>query len=113
MRRSIILFLVLLASVWLGLRLNEEPGYLLLAYKHWVIEMPLWFCIVLLFVLFILFYLFLRIVHFFGLSGSRIKNWLHDREKQKALTLTTQGLIEFTEGQWAVAEKHLVKAANN
>lgn len=113
MKRLLILFLVLLISVWLGLRISEDPGYVLFSYKHWLIEMPLWFGIIAILVVFGGFYLLLRTSTYVGQSIPRTHAWFSRRKTRRALTLTTKGLIEFTEGEWGTAEKHLIKAASN
>ena len=42
--RGLIIFLVLLvASVWLGMEVGRHPGYLLVVYQPWMVQMPIWF----------------------------------------------------------------------
>ena len=42
MKRLIIYLIILVAAVWLGLKIAEDPGYALFAYQRWTVEMPLW-----------------------------------------------------------------------
>lgn len=46
MIRILIIFIVLLASVWLGIQLNRDPGYILIAINQWTIETTLWVAII-------------------------------------------------------------------
>nr|WP_019218081.1 hypothetical protein [Legionella tunisiensis] len=41
MIRVLMIFLLLLASVYLGIQLNRDPGYLLIAINHWTVETTL------------------------------------------------------------------------
>ena len=40
------LLIILIASVWLGLQIAEDPGLAFFSYKQWSVEMPLWFAVV-------------------------------------------------------------------
>ena len=45
MRRLIILLLFLVLSVWFGLTFLRHPGYMLVVYQPWMVQMPLWFAL--------------------------------------------------------------------
>ena len=45
MRRLILFLLFLIASVSFGLVVVRHPGYLLVVYQPWMVQMPLWFAI--------------------------------------------------------------------
>ncbi len=38
MIRTLLIFLLLLGSVWLGVQLHQDTGYVLIALNHWTIE---------------------------------------------------------------------------
>lgn len=55
-KRLLIVLIVLLVSVWIGATIATDPGYVLIVYKQWTIESPLWFTIILLILFFIALY---------------------------------------------------------
>lgn len=108
MQRFIWILLVLVLSVWLGIQIAADPGYALFYYRHWSVEMPLWFAIVVL--ILILFVLYCVLRFFDGISSSiyRIKNWLRWRRKNKSYNKTNKGLVDLIEGNWRSAEYYLL-----
>jgi HemY protein len=103
-------FLVLLIlSVWLGLKISQDPGYALFTYRHWSMEMPLWFALVAFFIFLFLFYGILRFFDSIDFSIYRFKNWLRWRRKYKSYSKTNRGLIELIEGHWKSAEYCLME----
>lgn len=58
MIRVLFAFLILLAAVILGIQLNKDPGYVLIAINHWTIETTVWVAIFTLILLFMIVYLF-------------------------------------------------------
>ena len=110
MIRVILGFLVLLGSVWLGIQLQHDPGYLLIAINHWTVETTLWIAIVGLFLIFIILHTLLSLLHWIIHCPTSWHNWLSKRRIQNAQAKTRQGLIEFSEGHWLQAKNHLIKA---
>lgn len=110
-KRLLLLVLLLILSVWAGLEIRQDPGYILIAYHFWTVEMPVWAGVLLLVLGFTLFYLLLRMLSVTGSIGSRWHAWLLRQRKRKAENRTTQGLLELFEGNWAPAENNLVRAA--
>ncbi|KTD49898.1 protoporphyrinogen oxidase [Legionella rubrilucens] len=113
MIRLFFIFIVLLASVWLGIQLSHDPGYLLIAINHWTVETTLWVAIILALLGFFL-------LHYLLLLGARLsrtprayKAWRHKRRTQHAQEQTRRGLIEFSEGYWSEARNNLIKALPN
>lgn len=109
MRRLIISLILLILSVWLGLRIAENPGYALFAYQHWSVEMPLWFAALAILLVFYVGYLILRIINSVDFSLYRWKNWLRWRKRYKSYSKTNQGLLEMIEGNWEYSEKFLLQ----
>lgn len=103
-------FFIFLA-IWLGVKIAADPGYLLMAYGHWSIEMPLWLGVIFFFLanlsLMVLIYFIRRSQ---GLP-SRLRFWSHKRALRIAQQKTNKGLIAVAEGEWKRAEKFLVQAA--
>ena len=47
MKKICLFFVILLASVFIGLQIEKDPGYVLIAIQNWTIETPLWLAVVL------------------------------------------------------------------
>ncbi|MDP1603115.1 MAG: heme biosynthesis HemY N-terminal domain-containing protein [Legionella sp.] len=110
MIRVIFIFILLLASIYLGIQLNKDPGYLLIAINQWTIETTLWVALAALFLSFIVLHGLLVLFHRIGQFPAVYQQWKTKRRAQKAQSTTRQGLIEFSEGYWSSAKNHLIKA---
>lgn len=110
MIRLVLIFLVLLASVWLGVHLQRDPGYVLIAIHHWTIETTFWVALIGVFLLFILFHMGLIVIHWVHHLPTSWRNQRAKHRSQQAQSKTRQGLIEFSEGHWLQAKNHLIKA---
>lgn len=113
MRRFIIVLLILIAAVWLGIQINKDPGYVLLAYHHWTVEMPLWFAFILFILATLTFYVLLRLLHQAGTLSWRLHIWSQQRRLRRSRIRTSRGLLDLAEGDWANAERNLLRAAQN
>lgn len=113
MRKFIGFLLILLVSVWLGIKISHDPGYAYFAYGHWSVEMPIWFLGILLVVLFMLLHLIIETFHGLGSISQKIKFWGEQRRNRKASNYTRRGLLELAEGRWQQAEKLLLKAISS
>jgi HemY protein len=107
MRRFIWILIILIFSVWLGLQISKDPGLAFFSYRHWSIEMPLWFAILSFFVVLILLYSIARLFDQMDISMYRFRSWLKWRRKNKSYSKTNRGLIEILEGHWKEAEYYL------
>ncbi len=112
MRRLIIFLIFLMISVWLGVEFVKHPGYLLLVYKPWIVQMPLWFALVSTIVILALFYLLIHSVDSIQLGWFRLKNWLRFRREHKFYSKTQNGLTFLIEGRFQKAEKLLLAGVN-
>lgn len=113
MMRFIIYFLVLIGSVWLGLRIAESPGYVLINYQTWAIETTLWFGAMALVVGFFVLYFILRfLVRVFSL-GASMSHWCKKRSHRKTRLQTNKGLRALAEAKYNKAEKLLIKSASD
>lgn len=111
MRRLIIYSIILLVSIWFGVKIAQDPGYLLLAYKRWTVEMPLWFGFVSLIVLFFLLYTLLRFWRNLRTLPARWQYRKQKRYKKKLDKLSQQAFLAFAGGDWNRAQKSLSKAS--
>lgn len=113
MIRVLCIFLILLASVLLGVQLHKDPGYVLIGVNHWTIETTLWVALFALLLLFIVIHVAIQLVHQLARTPSTIHQWNARRLAQKAQAITRKGLIEYSEGYWDKAKNHLIQALPN
>jgi HemY protein len=111
MKRLLIYFLILLAAVWLGLKIQADAGYILIYYRNWTIETTLWMAALVILLGFLLFYIILRFFYNSKILPQRLRLWWHNFRECRAIKLTDTGLLRFAEEAWASAEKCFVKAA--
>lgn len=110
MIRFTIYFLFLLGSVWLGLKIAENPGYVLISYQYWALETTLWFATIATIVLFFALYFTARfLVTVFSL-GTSISQWSANRKNKKIREITNKGLRALAEGNYDQAEKYLTSS---
>lgn len=110
MIRMLLILLLLFVSIWLGLHLHGDPGYILVTFRHWTLETTVWVAIAAVLITFVL-------LHIFFLSYKKTihlpaswRHWLIKHRAGRARKKTTQGLIEFSEGHWKSAKTHLMQA---
>lgn len=103
-------FVFFLLAIFLGIQLNEDPGYVLIAINHWTIETTLWVSLITLLCLFLVLHMALLIIHRVQQVPKNYHQWRLKKRTQKAQTITRQGLIEFSEGHWSAAKNRLIKA---
>ncbi|MBN9227665.1 MULTISPECIES: heme biosynthesis HemY N-terminal domain-containing protein [Legionella] len=113
MLRLLIAFLILLGAVALGIQLNKDPGYVLIAINHWTIETTAWVAVFSIIILFIIVYFILRLFQKISRTPRALTKWHSKRLSQKAQAITRKGLIEYSEGYWLKAKNHLIKALPN
>ncbi len=108
--RSMVVFIIFLAAVWLGLQLQHDPGYVLIAFHQWTIESTLWVAIPLLLVLLAVLYSLLATTRWIMHLPMAWRIWRKKQRIHKAQETTRRGLIEFSEGYWLKAKNHLIAA---
>jgi HemY protein len=112
MRKLIFYFIVLLLSIWLGTKIYEDSGYVLISYKDWSLETSFWFAVLMLVGIFFLIYIIYKVFQsIYGVSG-RWHRWSGSRKTRKARKVTSRGLCELAEGNWQSAEKLLTRGAD-
>ncbi len=113
MLRLLLFTLLLVASVWLGLHIAADPGYVLLAYSHWRIELPLWLAAIILLLGFVVLYSLMRLIINTFQLGPRFKSWRDRRRSQAAEKATRSGILALIKGEWVDAEKALLKGSTD
>jgi len=109
MRQLIVILIIFLGSIFLGLKIAEDPGFAFFSYKNWSMEMPLWFAILMGIAFFLIFYFIIKFCDSVDLSLYRFRNWLRLRRKYKSYSKTNRGLIELIEGNYRGAENYLLE----
>ena len=113
MKRLITLLIILAFAVWAGLSIAKDPGYMLLAYRHWTLETPLWFGIILWLIFALLIILIANIWHSLGNMAAAWHAWRSRRKLTRSNNLTLRALLETIEGYYESAEKNVTKAIPN
>ncbi|MBA3661414.1 MAG: hypothetical protein H0W64_06780 [Gammaproteobacteria bacterium] len=108
MIRLIVFLIILIASVWLGIEIMRHPGFLLLVYQPWMIQMPIWFALLATLIIFITFYLVINSFDQLQFTWFRMKNWLRHRREHQLLSKTQQGFSALIESRYKQAEQLLV-----
>lgn len=112
MKKLVLLLAVLLIATWIGIKMAADPGYFLMAYGHWTIEMPLWLGIILLVVFLMMFHLIIKTFRYSAGIPNRLIFWRRQYSFRSAQNDTRKGLIALAEGYWTKAEKFLMRGAN-
>lgn len=112
MWRLVFFLILLVASVWIGIEVSRHPGFVFIAYQPWMVQMPLWFAFLALFVTFTLFYFFIHFLDLFHFWWFKFKNWLRFRREHKSYSKTQHGLSLLIEGRWKKAERLLLAGVN-
>ncbi len=108
--RALQMFVVLIISVWLGVLLYRDPGYVVVAFNHWTIETTLGIALPGLILLFLIMHTLMQCFNWIVNIPQRWKNWRFKKRAQRAQMKTRQGLIEFSEGHWMQAKNDLINS---
>jgi len=113
MRFLITLLLVLVATVAAAVLMMQEPGYVLIVYQQWAIESTLVVLIGGAIVSFALLYLLIRMLRIVWLLPQKAREQKRARRRMRATVGTDRGLLALAEGNWAKAEKLLIRFAKD
>lgn len=108
MLKLIIILIFLVASVWLGIAMIQHPGYVLIVYQPWMMQVPLWFAVLSVIVFLSLFFILIVSIDRMQFWWFKIKNWWHIRQEHKSYSKTQHGLTLLIEGRWKKSEKLLL-----
>lgn len=103
-------FIVLLLSALCGIQLQQDPGRVFISIHHWTIETTLWVGILLIIFSFVIIHVLFNFFKVLAFIPSQIHHWRQQRKIYQAQVMTRKGLIEFSEGYWSLAQKHLIRA---
>lgn len=113
MKKLLLYFLILLAAVWLGLKIQANPGYVLISYKQVSVESTLWVAALTTLIAFFTFYLVLRLIYNSKILPARLQKWWQGRKEEEAVKLTNRGITKVIVGEFMLAEKYLTKGAES
>lgn len=105
--------LILIFAVIIGLWAYQDSGYVLLARGYKSVEMSLALFIVLQVVGFVLLYFALRVLINSWNMPSAFRAWRARQRRQRARRDMDHGLIELAQGNWAQAERYLLRHARD
>ena len=103
-----VIFLLVISTV-LGLAIYHDPGYIMLAYDKWTIEMPLWLAIISLVIFALSIITIKSILTFIKKIFTTMRSWFTDLKHKQARNKTNQGLLALASGNWYQAEKNAIK----
>ena len=111
MRLLIGIIVTLFVSVWMALALRQDPGYAMVSIGQWTIETSLAFFAIFLGFAFLVFYALVRLAVRLWRTPVQTLRANRRRLQKKAQRLFNLGNRQLAAGQWAAAEKTLLKSA--
>ena len=105
------IIITLFVSIWMALALRQDPGYAMVSIGQWTVETSFAFLILILITLFIASYFLVRLAIRLWLTPGQTLAANQRRLQRKARRLFNLGSRQLAAGQWAVAEKTLLKSA--
>lgn len=111
MRLLIGVIVTLFVSVWMALALRHDPGYAMVSIGQWTIETSLAFFAIVLILAFLAIYALVRLAIRLWRTPAQTLSANRRRLQGKARRLFNLGNRQLAAGQWAAAEKTLLKSA--
>jgi HemY protein len=110
-RILILLFVILAAGAFVGEKMVQDPGYVLLSYNNTTVETSIWVLLLLSFFAFLIGHWALNLFFRIGLPGKSFSQWRKNRIANSAQKRTFKGLVALSEGNWWQAQRLLSQAA--
>lgn len=85
MIRTLLIFILLLGSVWLGIQLHQDTGYVLVALNHWTLESTVLTMFITLTLIFLVLHVSLITLHWVFQLPRRWRCWRLKRKAKHAL----------------------------
>lgn len=112
MKKMIFIFLLLAAIVSVLFYAYSDPGYVMVAYQHWIIATSVWVAIATALIAFMAVYFILRTFHFFTSLPAVLRQRKKISRAKKFQSYLSQAIVDRLLGNHKKAEKYFVKAAN-
>lgn len=77
------LTIIFLVAILFGFEMVQDPGYALFVYHGWMVQMPLWFALLILLLLLFFVHFFTRIVCSIFFLKRSLKFWWRERSFRK------------------------------
>lgn len=101
--------LILLVAVFLSLLAYQDPGYVIIAWGYKTAELSLSLFIILAVISLVTFYFAMRLMVTGWHMPDVFRAWRQRQKHLRARRDTNKGLIELAQGNWARAERYLVR----
>lgn len=111
MRMPIYIVIVLFAVAAVVAVAKDDPGYVMINFQGWVIELNVVVAALLALATFAVFYFALRLLIAAGFFPRSFKRWRGRHQDDVSHKVLAKGLVELNLGKWEAAERHLVKSA--
>lgn len=109
MKKLLIVLAVLLVSVWAALKIKADPGYLMIVYQDYVIDMPLWLGVLIFIITFFVLVGLWRLIKEIYFTPKNLVEWYKKKSFERVRRRTVRGFLALTEGRWKEAEQLLSK----
>lgn len=113
MKRLLVFFLIIVGAIWLGLKIHQQPGYIVVGYKHWVIETTAWFLSLLILLCFLIFHLLLNLLRGIFHLPKRVEVWWLEKKQVKSMQSLNKAYTFLVENNFKKSEKKSQKSAKN
>ena len=107
----ILLFVVLGAGAFIGEKMVQDPGYVLISYDNTTLETSIWVLLLFCFVAFLFTHWAVNLFFKLSLPTKQFGLWRKNRIARTAQKRTYKGLIALSEGQWWQAQRLLSQTA--
>ncbi len=108
MKKFFLCLIFVAGAVYLGVSIDKDPGYVLLAYHQWTVEMPLWLGFLLMLFTLITGYALLRSLSYILGTSKRYRRWSTNRSYKKSQHKTQKALMAYHESCWQEAERAFI-----
>lgn len=111
MKKIIFYLIILILSIWIGVKIFHNPGYVLVTNQKWVVETTLWFAALVSLLSFLLLYFLTRLIINTVHLPVFLQKWQMKRRHRKSRNFLYRGTDDFLQGKWKEAEKFFLKSA--
>ena len=112
-RGLIVLLLVVIAAVWLGSLIANDPGYVLIAYRDYTMQTSLWVMLAVFVTLALLVHYGLRMINMVRRTPDIYRDWRTGSEVGKAYRLTVRAMALSLDGEYDRARRYFESSAKS
>lgn len=104
----LLIFLVL--GLLLGPKIQQYPGFVIVAFNQTTLQIPLWLSTFILIILIFVIFQTISILKNMILKANKAQKWNNKRKWSKSRLKTISGLLSLIEGRWEDSEKQMIQA---